>query len=303
MGHGWVKQGLVLAAPLPVAWSHSHAALPTVAAGEDALYCSTRDCDGRSWIARARLGFAGDRPEVGRVDPEPVLRPGPLGSFDDAGVTVSCVVERGRDRYVYYTGWSLGVSVPFYLAIGLAVSRDGGPFERVSAAPVLGRSAADPFLTASPHVVVEDGRWRMWYVSCVRWTLEPGTGAARHHYHLRYAESADGIAWQAPGRIAVDFADEREFAFSRPCVVRAAGVYEMWFSVRGDAYRLGYARSADGLRWERSEPAGGLERSPGGWDAEMIAYPHVFDRDGRRFMLYNGNGYGATGVGSAMMAA
>jgi hypothetical protein len=303
MAGGWVKQGLVLAPPLPVSWSASHVALPTVDAGDDVLYCSTRDGAGRSWIARAPLELGRDRPAVGQVDPEPVLRPGALGGFDDAGVTVSCIVDRGAEKYLYYTGWSLGVSVPFYLAIGLAISRDGGRFERVSAAPVLGRSAADPYLTASPHVVVEGGRWRMWYVSCVRWTREPATCGVRHHYHLRYAESADGIAWNATGRVALDFADEREFAFSRPCVVAAAGGYEMWFSVRGDAYGLGYARSADGVRWDRLAPAGGLERSSRGWDAEMIAYPHVLDRDGRRFMLYNGNGYGATGVGSAMMAA
>jgi hypothetical protein len=277
--------------------------MPTVGAGDDVLYCSTRDSHGRSWIARAGLEIVCDRPEVGRVDAEPVLAPGPLGAFDDAGVTVSCVVDRGADRYLYYTGWSLGVSVPFYLAIGLGISRAGGPFERVSSAPVLGRSAADPYLTASPHVLVEGGRWRMWYVSGVRWTRVQASDSVRHHYHLRYAESADGIAWETAGLVAVDFADEREFAFSRPCVVRGSDGYEMWFSVRGDAYRLGYARSADGLRWDRSEPAAGLERSRVGWDAEMIAYPHVFDRGGRRFLLYNGNGYGATGVGSAMMAA
>ena len=91
-------------------------------------------------------------------------------------------------------------------------------------------------------------------------------------------------------------------AFSRPSVLRGGEGYEMWFSVRGDAYRLGYARSPDGLTWQRQDGAAGLAPSVAGWDAEMVAYPHVFEHGGRRLMLYNGNGYGATGVGSAVAA-
>lgn len=265
------------------------------------LYVATRDRAGRSWIARAELDLGGECPRVVAVDPEPVLRPGALGAFDDAGVTPSCLVRRGEDAHLYYTGWSRAVSVPFHLAIGLAVSRSGGPFERVSQAPVLGRTAADPLMTASPHVLADGyGGWRMWYVSCVRWTRE--AEGVRHHYHLRHATSEDGIVWQTDGYVCVDFADEREYAFSRPCVLRGDGGYEMWFSVRGDAYRLGYARSGDGLTWERRDADAGLTPSETGWDAEMVAYPHVVEHAGRRLLLYNGNGYGASGVGSAVAA-
>ena len=37
-----------------------------------------------------------------------------------------------------------------------------------------------------------------------------------------------------------------------------------------------------------------------GGDSEMIEYPFVFDHDGQRFMLYNGNGYGRSGFGVAV---
>ena len=43
----------------------------------------------------------------------------------------------------------------------------------------------------------------------------------------------------------------------------------------------------------------GLEVSKDGWDSEMIAYPCVLDRGASRFLLYNGNGYGRTGIGLA----
>jgi hypothetical protein len=32
----------------------------------------------------------------------------------------------------------------------------------------------------------------------------------------------------------------------------------------------------------------------------MVEYPWVFDDNGRRFMLYNGNDYGRSGVGLAV---
>jgi hypothetical protein len=76
----------------------------------------------------------------------------------------------------------------------------------------------------------------------------------------------------------------------------------MWYSRRGQAYRIGYAESDDGVRWQRRDGEAGIDVSDSGWDAEMIAYPCVFRHEGRLFMLYNGNGYGRTGVGLAVLA-
>jgi hypothetical protein len=49
------------------------------------------------------------------------------------------------------------------------------------------------------------------------------------------------------------------------------------------------------------DAASPLAPTPGNWDAEMIAYPHVVDVGERRWLLYNGNGYGRTGIGAAVM--
>jgi hypothetical protein len=71
----------------------------------------------------------------------------------------------------------------------------------------------------------------------------------------------------------------------------------MFFSVRGDAYVIADAESIDGLEWERKDAA--VARA-GDWDSEMQAYPAVFDHGGRRYLLYNGDGYGRTGIGWAI---
>jgi hypothetical protein len=190
----------------------------------------------------------------------------------------------------------LGRSVPFYLAPGLAVSEDDGrTFSKVSAAPLLDRSSADPYLIASPAVLFDEGRWRMWYISATSW--EPRPEGPRHHYLIKYAESNDGIRWRRDGRIAVPFADGGEYAMGRPHVVRDGRLYRMWFCVRGEHYRIAYAESGDGLEWRRCPVT---PPPAGAWDDEMQAYPMVLADGARWLMFYNGNGYGRTGFGCAV---
>lgn len=294
----WERRGLVFE-PKDIGWMKSHAALPIAHPVGDRtrVYFS-----GRDEKSRARIGyFEVDMREPGRilrVSERPVLDLGELGTFDDSGVTSSCLVPHDGKLYLYYSGWSLGVTVPFYFYVGLAVSEDGGEtFERVSKAPVLERNAVDPYLTASPSVLIEDGVWRMWYVSCCRWELV--AGQPRHDYHIRYAESRNGIEWERRGHVAVDFKDASEYAMARPCVIKEDGRYKMWFCARGDVYRLAYAESPDGLSWTRMDETIALHPGPAAWEAEMQAYPEVFDAAGSRWILYNGNGYGRSGIGLA----
>src|SRR5439155_1869930 len=139
------------------------------------------------------------------------------------------------------TGWAVGGTMTCSYDAGDGISADGGRVERVSQFAGLERNEVDPYLTASPWVLIEEGRWRMWYVSGTGWQLvdrEP-----RHRYHVKYAESADGISWERNGVVCIDFRDADEYAISRPCVVRDGDLYRMWFSSRGAAYRIGYAES------------------------------------------------------------
>jgi hypothetical protein len=241
----------------------------------------------------------GDAPELAPLEGTPILDLGPLGAFDDSGVTTSCLVTSGRTRLLYYTGWMRGVTVPFYLAAGVAASEGGEPFARISLAPLLDRTPVDPFLTASPFVLKDEWRWRMWYVSGTEWR-GAAEGSARHYYHVRYAESKNGLTWWREGKVCLDYASPEEHAFARPWVARDAEGYHMWFAVRGERYRIAYAHSADGLAWSRRDDLG-LGAIGSEWESEMVEYPCVFAWGGRRYMLYNGNDYGRTGVGIAVL--
>jgi predicted GH43/DUF377 family glycosyl hydrolase len=295
----WRKLGRVFCPESLAPWMRSHAANPVAEVLDDRLcrvYFSTRDGSNRSSIAYLELDPREPTRPL-RVAEEPVLSPGRVGTFDDSGASMGCLVLAGGVRHLYYLGWNLGVTVPWRNSIGLAVSRNGGPFVRISEAPVLDRGHADPFSVSYPWVLVERGRWRMWYGSNLDWGPEQTDMA----HLIKYAESDDGIAWRREGRIAIPFKSPDEYAMSKPCVLKDGARYRMWYSYRGSAYRIGYAESDDGLSWRRLDERSGIGVSAEGWDSEAVCYPCVFDCAGQRYMLYNGNRYGLTGFGMAVL--
>lgn len=305
----WTKLGVVLEPDPASAWMATHVALPTplVRDGRLELYVSGRNADGYGQTGRCLVTLpqrgdadaAGSRARVVVESAAPLVTAGPLGAFDDCGATVSAVVEHGGRLYLHYTGWTRLQRVPFHLFAGLAISDDGGTtFRKVSMAPLLERTADDPLMTASGAVLVDNGLWRMWYVSCSAWRLVGGR--PRHDYRIKYAESSDGITWRRPNIVCIDYASPEEFAIARPWVVRDGRRYRMWYSYRGPAYRIGYAESDDGLRWERLDDRAGIDVSAGGWDSESIEYAAVIAAGGREWMFYNGNDYGRTGIGLAV---
>jgi hypothetical protein len=297
----WRKLGLLFTANGQHSWMRTHASNPTAEVLDDGhvrVYFSTRDEKNRSHIAAAVFSL-GAQPQLLDLYGAPLLAPGAAGAFDDSGTSMGCLVQTPDGLWLYYLGWNLGVTVPWRNAIGLAVSRDGGrSFTRHSPAPVMDRHAVDPFSLSYPWILRDGPRWRMWYGSNLRWG---GTERDMDHV-LKCAESTDGLNWQRGGRPIMPLSGSDEYAQARPCVLRDRDAFRAWFACRGERYRLGYAESDDGVAWRRDDPAGTLGAgSPGEWDGEMVTYPCVFDAAGRRYLLYNGNGYGRTGFGLAVL--
>lgn len=284
--------------PLPD-WMGTYGALPfavPIGSGRARVFFSGRDDRNRAHVGACTVDLDRMLVDPGSFTREPLVAPGPMGTFDESGCTMSSIVFRNDRWFLYYTGWTLGRSVPFYLAAGLAISDDGGQtFRKHSPAPLLDRSAIDPYLTASPAVLVENGLWRMWYVSAVRW--EQRADGPRHYYLIKYAESDDGIHWRRDGGIAVGFESDDEYALGRPHVIHDGDGYRMWFCVRGDSYRIASASSGDGLTWVRDDDSAPPAQD---WDREMQAYPMVLPHEDRWIMFYNGNGYGKSGFGCAV---
>lgn len=301
----WEKRGLVFRPDPSRPWMRSHAAVPTPLQIDGSLYrvyFSSRDDRNRSHVGYFDIDL--DAPgRVVAVSPEPVLAPGPTGHFDADGVYAECAVRHGGEVRLYTIGVTTGHTAPlFYASIGLALSRDNGAtFARHTPAPIMERSPFDPCLVTAPFVLHEAGRWRMWYVSGTHWTEE--AYGLQSHYHVKYAESADGIVWHRTGRTCIA-PEMGEHNIARLWVVPHDGRYLGWYCVNaGAGYRLGYAESEDGLEWTRLDDRVGLELSLAGWDAAAQAYPAVVRHGRHWFMFYNGNAFGRDGIGLAVAPA
>lgn len=306
----WVKQGLIYRPNQQYDWNQSHAAVPVVDVLNDKvwrIYYATRDRQNRSRISYIEVE-AGRPEKILYEHAEPILDLGKLGAFDDCGVMPSWIVNVGQQKYLYYIGLTVRQSVPYHNSIGLAVSHDEGrSWERYSAGPIFGLTAREPYFTGTSCVLVEDGVWKNWYLSCVKW--EVVNGKPEPFYHLKYAESLDGIHWQREGHVAIDFKSKDEAGLVKASVLRTATGYRMWYAYRDaqhyrtarqHSYRIGYAESSNGKTWTRMDEQAGIDVSDEGWDAEMMAYQHVLAHAGNLFMFYNGNGFGQSGFGYAI---
>lgn len=296
----WEKLGLMFAPSGGPAWMSSHAAVPFARHLDGSAYevfFSSRDASGRSHVGRVVVDI--ERPgRVLELDSQPLLAPGGLGEFDDSGAMLSWIVPGNDVNYWYYIGWNLGRTVPFRNSVGLALESAGG-VDRAFQGPVLDRTRFEPHFVASCCVIREDALWRIYYLSCVGW-VRSAAGTPVHRYHIKYAESGDGIDWHREGKVAIDFQGPSEYAISRPSVMRDPGGYRMWYSCRGDSYRIGYAQSRDGIGWQRRDEEAGIDVSASGWDSDMVCYPHVVGHGDHDLMFYNGNGYGFSGFGLAI---
>lgn len=302
----WRKLGRVFCVAGTAPWMKSHASVPTVLVRDNLarVYFGTRDAKQQASISYFEVDLRSPL-KVLRVAETPVLTGGALGTFDDSGVLPSWVVEREGQVFLYYIGWNLGVTVPFRNFTGLAISRDGGEtFIRHSLAPVADRDAHDPYFFTNPCLLKDGDHWKIWYLSAVRWEAQKNS-APKHFYHIKCDRSVDGIKWQRNPSVAIDFKYPGEFAISRPCVLRENNKYLMWYSYRsgprGQTYRIGYAESGDGHAWTRLDDKVGLDVSPEGWDSNAISYAHVIAYQDKKIMFYNGNNFGETGIGLAVL--
>jgi hypothetical protein len=306
----WEKRGLIFRADNQYPWMAHHASVPIAGKISDKIlriYFGPRDAEGRTVVAFIEVD-ADNPSRVLTVHDRPVLGLGKLGTFDDSGAMPSCLVNRGGKKYLFYIGWNRCVTVPYRNAIGLAVSEDGGStFHRVFQGPILDRTPLEPYFCASPFALFDEGRWRLWYASSTGFVQ--ANGKPEPVYQVKYAESADGFVWDRSNRICLPYTFDGE-ANARPCVIKEGGRYRMWYCYRGSinyrtdkaqSYRVGYAESADGLQWTRLDDLVGIDRASTGWDSDMMAYPFVYEHRGMKYMLYNGNGFGETGIGYAVL--
>jgi len=308
-GYLWGKKGLLILGGGGVQ-GYTHASHPCILQIDDDIHLlifSMRDINNFSSIftclCKVKDGFI----EIQEI-PKLKLSPGRKGTFDSEGLLSCCVVNVSNvESYLYYSGWN-NLSDGLWLCdTGLAsINHDDLSISRKYEGPIMSRDRHNPYFAAGTSVLREGSFWRSWYNSGISWTQNQDS-TWKPLYGIHYAESMNGIDWNYFPGLVIPLKDPSEHSFGRPTVVKWGGQYLMWFSYRGannnPNYRIGFAESSDGLRWNRDDELSGIRVSnnPEDFDSEAVAYPYPFEHKGIFYLLYNGNSYGKTGFGYAVM--
>ena len=246
------------------------------------------------------------------VSDQTVIPLGELGCFDEHGIFPMNVLSHDNVIYGYTCGWNRRVSVSVDTAIGLAISHDGGlTFQRIGNGPVLASSLREPCLVGDAFVKFIGNTFHMWYIFGIDWKRNAPDAPPDRIYKIGHAVSQYGIEWikEEGQQIVADRLGPDE-SQALPTVACIDGQYHMFFCYRQSfdfrtnkerGYRIGHAWSDDLINWTRADNDLILEGTPGEWDSDMQCYPHVFECDGKVYLLYNGNEFGRYGFGVAVL--
>ena len=293
----WNKQGNI--------FNKHRAQVPIVDSFKDKfkIYFSNRDKTGKSFP----MFITFDKKSKKVSNPTKInLELGKPGSFDWSGIMPTDIVtlENGT-KYLYYIGWSRRIDVPYHNNLGLAISYDDGKnWEKFSEGPIFHTNSLEPGYIGTVDIMIEDGLWKMWYLSCRDWI--ESEGIMEPIYDIKYATSWNGINWIPSNKVCIPLI-HNEGGISASRVIKEDDTYHMWFSVRNktgyrnntqDSYRIKKAISNDGINWIR-ESQNEIDISNDKWEDFMVCYPEIVKDKKQYYMFYNGNEFGKTGIGYA----
>ncbi len=247
----------------------------------------------------------------------PLFDVGEAGAFDANWCVLPCVHRICGKWHLYYTGFNAqaGKGLQAFTGIGLAISDDLKVWKKYSAKPVL---TGDGFPEWPDNKGIAGGGrilelpqadgpviYRMYY------TLATGTPSpdllVNQAKQAVIAHSRDGIIWTdkrvvLKPRLEADYENAATIALNVWKTPRQWRAIYAGIGTRFGAYSITEAVSQDGLIWERGKPGENLSLPPSGtgWESKMTEYPCVIHEAGKLRLFYCGNGYGATGIGTAL---
>lgn len=232
----------------------------------------------------------------------PVLNPGPAGSWDENWIHLPSVLVINNTFHMWYTGHK-GTNRSFDFQIGHATSSDGITWTKDPNNPVLTRGATgawDYAWIAGPSVIYDGSKYHLWYGAY------DGTNMIR----FGHATSSDALTWtKDPSNPVLGRGYSTSWDYPRvdsPCVIFDGETFHMFYS--GGNYftwKIGYATSTDGSIWTKyaSNPVL-LPGQTGSWDSRAIMPMTVMDSSGVKYkMWYQGSkeeNFGSIGYAEAL---
>jgi len=242
--------------------------------------------------------------------PDPVLDPGPSGSWDDGFLAFSKVIYKDN----IYRMWYAGARGQTFNSIGYATSSNGITWTKYNDPATTNTlyAESDPVLIAGqegewddavvscPYVLFLDSMYHMWYGG--------STDPSLHLASIGHAISTDGINWQKDTlnnpvlSKGLDGTWDDTWVFG-PFVLYIDGTFHMWYNAwNGTAHqiRIGHATSPDGISWDRdpNNPVLSFGYSQD-WDYPRVDGPSIIFDGNFYQMWYSGGNFFSWKIGYA----
>lgn len=217
----------------------------------------------------------------------PILRPGPVGAWDQFHVGNPTVIHDDE----IYKMWYVGYNASFISRIGLATSTDGINWIKSASNPVLDISPGgwDSYQLHTPYVIKIDDTYHMWYSGQQEFSSTA----------IGYATSPDGISWTRMSNDPVlqvgPFGSWEGNNIHTPMVLFENNRYHMWYLGASDEFlfggtvQTGFALSNDGIVWAK-DPSNPVLRNggPGSLDSIVAAGLVIFKTDETTYRMAYG---------------
>lgn len=198
-------------------------------------------------------------------------------------VNRACVVLVNGTWHLWYTGQNNGKG-----CIGHLTGKNFGDFQRpaINKPVLLPTLKAEGFSVMNPCVLWDEakGVFRMWYAAGEDY--EPDV--------IFYAESKDGDVWKKKEQPVLAKLESHEWERYKVggCDVKLLddSSYIMYYIgyQNLDVARICYAKSKDGIKWDRPENNLCIAPSKESWDAHACYKPAIVMNDGKTYLWYNG---------------
>ncbi|HEY5615888.1 MAG TPA: hypothetical protein VIL52_07675 [Bacteroidota bacterium] len=227
----------------------------------------------RNWIA-----YAVSADGITWTKQGAVVHPGPLGSWNERGVTHPAVLY---DNGIYKMWFSGNSATVFGTAIGYAESNDGAVWNVHPQLVIVG-SASKPELR-HPEVIKQNGIYYLYYnygalaLGSIEVHLMTSTDGQQWTDRAKVLSKRSGVPWETRGVLA-------------PSVMFDQNKFRMFYTGLGTTNEtIGYAESADGIHWPtRSADPLLVPSQSTGWTITYASHPTVLRDGGKLRMWFSG---------------
>lgn len=207
---------------------------------------------------------------------EPVLSPGPPGTWDELCVCPGAIIYEDGIYSMLYCGFSDPYSV---WQIGLATSSDGINWVK-HPSPVLYANSGDEFQLAPSSIIKVEGEYYLYY-----------TGRNLPYLDIRLAKSVDKINWIRFSGNPIMTSDQvwEGSGVYYPDVYKKNNLYVMiYMNQAGTGF--GKATSTDAINWTKDDtnPFFTKEETHNHWAFYKIAYPFLIRINNKDRIYYTG---------------